>query len=92
MKLNDFLIERDLSMAAFARLVGTTAATISRVADGSVMPRRPLLLRIHEATGGLVTANDLTGTYCTLACPAVAGPSKAKQIEEPEENSPDGTS
>jgi len=72
-QLTDFLIKQNLSMGAFARLVGTTTATISRIADGSVMPRKTLLLRIHEATGGQVTANDLTGTYCVLACPAVAG-------------------
>lgn len=51
-------------MAQFAMMVGTTTATISRIANGTVTPRRDLLVRIHERTGGLVTPNDLTGLHC----------------------------
>lgn len=71
MQLNDFLKNHEITMARFAAMVGTTPATISRVADGSVVPRRALILRIHRATGGLVTANDLVGTYCVHPCPSV---------------------
>ena len=59
MQLNDFLTKRSISMARFADMVGTTTATISRIADGTVMPRRALMQRIFEATGGAVTPNDL---------------------------------
>ena len=31
--------------------------------DGLVVPRKKLLVRIHEATGGLVCPNDLTDIH-----------------------------
>jgi len=68
MKLNDFLNTNDLTMAKFAADVGTTTATISRIADRSVMPRRSLIQRIYDATDGLVTPNDLAGLYCKIPC------------------------
>lgn len=68
MELNDFLISKGISMAAFADTVGTTTATISRVSDSIVIPRRDLMRRIHEASGGLVTPNDLVGLYCVKPC------------------------
>jgi transcriptional regulator with XRE-family HTH domain len=61
MKLNAFLAANHMTMASFASAVGTTTATISRIADGLVMPRKSLLVRIHRETGGLVTPNDLAG-------------------------------
>lgn len=71
MKLNDFLEEGGTSMGQFAQLVGTTTATISRVADGIVVPRRDLMKRIYEATEGAVTPNDLVGLYCIRPCARV---------------------
>jgi len=68
MKLNDFLSTNDLTMAEFASDVGTTTATISRIADRSVMPRRSLIQRIYDATDGLVTPNDLAGLCCKIPC------------------------
>ena len=68
-KLNDFLSDRGISKSAFAMQIGTTAATVSRIGDGIVMPRKALLRRIHESTGGLVTPNDVLGLYCTHPCP-----------------------
>ena len=65
MKLNDYLAKHELSKGAFARRIGTTTATISRISDGLVVPRRELLERIHRETGGLVTPNDLTDLYGT---------------------------
>jgi hypothetical protein len=61
MKLNDFLGSENISMGTFAKTVGTTTATISRVADGTVVPRRGLMERIYVVTQGLVTPNDLVG-------------------------------
>ncbi len=63
MTLGNSLVSRNTSMAAFAAMVDTTTATISRVADGSVVPRKDLMRRIHDATDGLVTPNDLTGLH-----------------------------
>ena len=67
-KLNHFLKDRGISKSAFAVLVGTTTATVSRIGDGIVVPRKELLCRIHEATNGLVTPNDLVGLYCAKPC------------------------
>ena len=64
MKLNDFLDAEDTSMGEFARAIGTTTATVSRVADGTVIPRKALMQRIYDATAGKVTPNDLIGLYC----------------------------
>lgn len=55
-------------MGAFAKTVGTTTATISRAADGVVVPSKVLMERIHEATAGFVTPNDLMGLYCGKRC------------------------
>lgn len=68
-KLNDFLAQRGISKTAFAVQIGTTAATVSRIGDGIVVPRKDLLHRIYRATGGLVTPNDLVGLYCAHPCP-----------------------
>jgi len=68
MQLNTFLMKNNLTMATFASRVGTTAATISRVVDRSVTPRRALVERIYEETGGQVTPNDLAGLYCVTPC------------------------
>lgn len=81
MELKDFLKKNDLSMAEFAEQVGTTAATISRVADRLVTARRTLVERIYEATGGLVTPNDLAGLYCTEPCHHIDTPARDTQPE-----------
>lgn len=67
MRLNEFLMQSGLSKSAFARMIGTTTATVSRVGDGLVVPRRELLRRIYEATNGQVTPNDLTGLHSKVS-------------------------
>ena len=61
--MSDFLVDRDLSAAEFARAVGNTAATVCRILQGQVVPRRALIEAIHRETGGLVTPNDLLGLH-----------------------------
>lgn len=63
MQLSEFLRLNEVTLTDFAARIGTTTATVSRIADGLVVPRRKLLIRIHEETGGLVTPNDLTGIH-----------------------------
>ena len=63
MKLSEFLRQNQVTLTEFATRIGTTTATVSRIADGIVVPRRKLLLRIFEVTGGQVTPNDLTGIH-----------------------------
>lgn len=61
MNLHSFLKQNHLSISQFAAEVDSTAGTISRVADGLVVPRRALMLRIYVATSGRVSPNDLVG-------------------------------
>lgn len=58
MKLADWLRRRDMTRAEFADLVGTSAATVSRLCACSVWPERALARRIQAATDGEVTALD----------------------------------
>lgn len=62
-KLNDYLAQNAISMTSFARTIGTTTATISRAIDGLAVPRKSLMERIHRATDGQVTPNDLIGLH-----------------------------
>jgi hypothetical protein len=82
MKLNDFLTAENTSMGNFAKTVGTTTATISRISDGIVVPRKDLMQRINVATRGLVTPNDLVGIYCTQACPNIEEQKKRESSDE----------
>lgn len=63
MMLSEFLRQNQVSLTEFAARIGTTTATVSRITDGIVVPRRKLLLRIFEETGGQVTPNDITGIH-----------------------------
>ncbi len=46
-------------MAGFAQKVGTTGATICRIINNRVVPRRDLMAAIYRETRGAVTPNDL---------------------------------
>ncbi len=61
MKLGDWLRMNGVPAVRFAESVGTTPATISRVVNGRVVPRRGLMAAIIEATDRQVTAGDLVG-------------------------------
>jgi hypothetical protein len=54
--LNDFLTRDGITKNAFAIRIGTTTATVSRIADGIAVPRRGLLEAIHRETRGMVTS------------------------------------
>ncbi len=58
MKLSDWLNDAGTRARDFAKAVGTTEATISRLRHGNAKPSLDLAQRIAEATGGAVTAND----------------------------------
>ena len=61
MKLNVFLQTHNLQSAEFAARIGTTGATLSRILNAQVVPRRGLMEAIFRETDGLVTPNDLVG-------------------------------
>lgn len=58
MKLATYLENIELTDAAFARLIGVERQAVGRYKAGERFPEKPVLLKIYEVTGGLVTAND----------------------------------
>lgn len=59
MTLAEYLAENKINRSAFATQVGSTPSTISRVCNGKRFPGRQLIKRIHVATAGMVTVEDL---------------------------------
>jgi DNA-binding transcriptional regulator YdaS (Cro superfamily) len=58
MTLAQWLQLASVSQADFARVIGVTQATVCRYAAGTRIPRRAMMVRIQEATGGKVTPAD----------------------------------
>lgn len=58
MTLNEYLSVNDIPPPAFAYSIDVSPQAVYRYLDGSRMPKRPILLKISEQTGGAVTAND----------------------------------
>lgn len=58
MNLGDYLRENDLSPRAFAELVGVTDEAIRLYVANARLPRRDVMQKIAEATGGMVRPND----------------------------------
>lgn len=58
-KLRDWREARGLSARAFADLVQTSDASIIRIENGDQSPSADLMRRIHDATAGAVTPNDI---------------------------------
>ena len=58
MRLNEWIAANDMTMAAFAALIGVEAASVTRYANGDRIPRREIMRRITSVTDGKVTAND----------------------------------
>ncbi len=57
MKLKQYRQSQGQSQYDLARLLGTSAASISRYENGRI-PEPEIMARIVEATGGTVTPND----------------------------------
>jgi Helix-turn-helix. len=66
MTLAQWLEKNDLTRAAFALRVGTTTATISRIAKGEQNIPLSLIDAIKRETGGEVTADDLHEVYAQV--------------------------
>lgn len=58
MRLDEYLIKRDVTPTAFAAEIGVAASTITRIIRGERSPRFDLVMKIKKATGGLVTDED----------------------------------
>jgi len=61
MKLAQYLQQNGISQSDFAREVGVKQATISRLCGGRPHISVDLAVRIHKATGGLVSALSWPG-------------------------------
>ncbi len=63
MKLSDYLIEKKLTYAAFAKLLGMTstaaAMNVCRYVKGTRKPRPAVANKMVEVTKGRVTLNDI---------------------------------
>lgn len=62
MKLGDYLKARGETLASFGQRVGCTHATVSRLANGKLLPSARLVARIEKATGGQVGFADFDFT------------------------------
>lgn len=59
--LGDWIKANGHTLTSFADLVGSSQAALSRVCAGKQFPRRELMVRIMQATNGVVDANALIG-------------------------------
>lgn len=58
MLLRDFLKSSEISPIVLAKTIGVSVQTVYRYLDGSRSPRRTVICKITEISGGKVTAND----------------------------------
>lgn len=60
MTLDTYLKAHGMKQADFAALIGVDQSAVSRLARGSI-PSQEVMVRIFEATGGEVRADDFFG-------------------------------
>ena len=58
MTLSEYLREHGLTAARFAEEIGVSQQAVQRYAQGLRVPRKAIMHRIEEATGGAVQAQD----------------------------------
>lgn len=61
MTLKDYLAREGNTATRLATACDVSVSTITRAADGTTIPSRELMGKIHEATDGAVTPNDFFG-------------------------------
>ncbi len=64
MHLRDYLKPKDgkrIPASVLAEEIGVAHTTVLRWADGTIQPGAEALRKIHAATGGAVTPNDMLG-------------------------------
>lgn len=62
MKLADYMALHNINAAKLADKANVPASTITRLLNGTRVPRLSLLQKIMEATDGAVTPNDFLST------------------------------
>jgi DNA-binding transcriptional regulator YdaS (Cro superfamily) len=60
MRLGEYLSENAITQSAFAATIGVSAATVGRYVSGDI-PSAKIMIRIHKATKGAVSFDDLLG-------------------------------
>lgn len=58
MKLRDYRIQKNVTLAWLAERVGVSEVAMSRYERGVRVPRRDIMRRIEEVTEGAVRPND----------------------------------
>lgn len=61
MKLEEFIAQSELSVSAFAKLVGASDSAVQFWCVGKRIPRMAHMQKIAEVTDGKVTADDFFG-------------------------------
>jgi transcriptional regulator with XRE-family HTH domain len=59
--LKEYLETHKLTLTEFAARIEAPISSVHRYVTGEYMPKRDVMLRIFDATGGEVTANDFYG-------------------------------
>lgn len=65
--LGTYLRDHAITFDDFARRIGRSRSTVSRIVAGKVPVDRPTADAIYRATGGVITPNDLYGIPPTAA-------------------------
>jgi hypothetical protein len=68
--LGAWIIRNNHTLTTVAELTGTTQATLSRICMGRHIPRRELMVRIWEETGGEIDANTMFELHCSTKAKA----------------------
>lgn len=61
MDLLEYAKKEGLTLSAIAESLETSVVNISRYCAGKVIPRPEMMRKIHDLTGGEVTASDFYG-------------------------------
>lgn len=60
--LKEYLVQRQIKIADFAKEIGVTYEAARRYVTGERRPAWDVIPRIHEATGGAVTAQSFVNS------------------------------
>jgi transcriptional regulator with XRE-family HTH domain len=75
--LTDYLATRKEAQTDFCTRAGLSDATLSRVLRGKIPPSPDVVEKVHQATDGEVTANDLFDAWRTARSSTPAAPEAA---------------
>ena len=59
MRLKDYLESKDLNGKGFSEISGLSEPYLSQIANGKRVPSTEAIIKIHRATNGQVTFEDL---------------------------------